>query len=116
MPSQLDSASTFVDSPLFRDAFGTAAMRAAFSDRQMVQRYIDVEVALAHAEARCGGIPAAAAQAIAHEPWLDRPQQAGLRQLLADPGGDRAPDGGAGGAGRLTALRTVARPLRCWPV
>ena len=40
-------ASTVVDSILFRDAFGTATMRALFSDYALVQRYIDVEVALA---------------------------------------------------------------------
>jgi 3-carboxy-cis,cis-muconate cycloisomerase len=43
----LPMASTVVDSILFRDAFGTARMRALFSDHALVQRYIDVEVALA---------------------------------------------------------------------
>jgi 3-carboxy-cis,cis-muconate cycloisomerase len=72
MSNPLRSASTVVDSILFRDAFGTAAMREVFSDRQLIQRYIDVEVALARAEARCGVIPAEAAQAIASESRFDR--------------------------------------------
>jgi 3-carboxy-cis,cis-muconate cycloisomerase len=65
-------ASTVVDSILFRDAFGTAKMRAVFSDRALIQRYIDVEVALANAEARVGVIPREAAQAIARESKIER--------------------------------------------
>ena len=59
------SASTVIDSLLFRDAFGTAAMRDIFSDTALVARYVEVEVALAKAEARVGVIPAAAADEIA---------------------------------------------------
>lgn len=66
------SASTVYDSVLFRDAFGTAAIRDIFSDRNLIQTYIDVEVALARAQARCGVIPAEAAEAIARESRLDR--------------------------------------------
>ena len=66
------SASTVMDSILFRDAFGTQAMRTVFSDKALIQRYIDVEVALAQAEARCGVIPADAAAVIARESRLDR--------------------------------------------
>ena len=65
-------ASTVVDSILFRDAFGTAKMRALFSDYALVQRYIDVEVALAKAEARIGVIPAEAAEVIARESSIER--------------------------------------------
>ncbi|SHJ89035.1 3-carboxy-cis,cis-muconate cycloisomerase [Roseomonas rosea] len=57
--------STALDSALFRDMFGTPAMRAVFSDEALVGRYLEAEVALARAEARCGVIPAAAAEAIA---------------------------------------------------
>lgn len=66
------SASTVMDSILFRDAFGTQAMRTVFSDKALIQRYIDVEVALAKAEARCGVIPAEAAEVIARESVLSR--------------------------------------------
>ncbi|MFL9966951.1 adenylosuccinate lyase family protein [Paraburkholderia sediminicola] len=65
-------ASTVVDSILFRDAFGTAKMRALFSDYALVQRYIDVEVALARAEARVGVIPADAAEVIARQSTIER--------------------------------------------
>ena len=65
-------ASTVVDSILFRDAFGTPAMREIFSDRSLIARYIEVEVALARAEARCGVIPAEAAEVIARESRLER--------------------------------------------
>ena len=59
------TASTVLDSLLFRDAFGTAAMRDIFSDTALVGRYVEVEVALAKAEARVGVIPAKAADEIA---------------------------------------------------
>ncbi|MFA6267310.1 MAG: adenylosuccinate lyase family protein [Pseudolabrys sp.] len=59
------SSTTVIDSILFRDAFGTAAMRAVFSDRALIERYVEVEVALAKAEARVGVIPQAAADEIA---------------------------------------------------
>ncbi len=59
------SATTAVDSILYRDAFGTPAMRVIFTDQALIARYVEVEVALARAEARCGVIPAEAAQEIA---------------------------------------------------
>lgn len=58
-------ATTVLDSVLFRDAFGTPAMRAIFDDRALVARYVEVEVALARAQGRCGVIPAQAAAEIA---------------------------------------------------
>jgi 3-carboxy-cis,cis-muconate cycloisomerase len=59
------TSTTVLDSILFRDAFGTAAMRDVFSDFSLVSRYAEVEIALAKAEARCGVIPADAADEIA---------------------------------------------------
>ena len=56
--------STVFDSAIFRDAFGTPAMRAIFADEALVARYVEVEVALAAAEARAGVIPREAADAI----------------------------------------------------
>jgi 3-carboxy-cis,cis-muconate cycloisomerase len=58
-------ASTVFDSILFRDAFGTPAMRSVFDDNELIRKYVQVEIALAKAEARCGVIPAAAAEDIA---------------------------------------------------
>jgi 3-carboxy-cis,cis-muconate cycloisomerase len=63
--SDRPSSTTVLDSILFRDAFGTPGMRAVFSDRALIGRYIEVEIALARAQARCGVIPATAAEAIA---------------------------------------------------
>jgi 3-carboxy-cis,cis-muconate cycloisomerase len=61
-----------MDSILFRDAFGTAQMREIFSDRALVRRYIEVEVALAQAEAKVGVIPLEAAEAIAKHSTIDK--------------------------------------------
>src|SRR5512142_1838109 len=59
------TATTVLDSILFRDAFGTPAMREVFSDLALISRYVEVEIALAKAEARCGVIPQQAADEIA---------------------------------------------------
>jgi 3-carboxy-cis,cis-muconate cycloisomerase len=63
-------ATTVLDSALFRDAFGTPAMREMFSDHALVGRYIEVEIALAKAEAKCGVIPPESAAAIAKHPGI----------------------------------------------
>src|SRR6201989_3177788 len=59
------TSTTVLDSILFRDAFGTPRMREVFSDFSLISRYVEVEIALAKAEARCGVIPREAAVAIA---------------------------------------------------
>ena len=59
--------STVFDSAIYRDFFGTPAMRAVWSDEALVARYVEVEVALAQAEARVGLIPADAAKEIAEK-------------------------------------------------
>src|SRR6202051_4316409 len=59
------TSTTVLDSILFRDAFGTPAMREVFSDFSLISGYAEVEIALAKAEARCGVIPAEAAKEIA---------------------------------------------------
>lgn len=56
---------TVLDSVLFRDSFGTPAMRGIFEDAALLARYTEVEVALARAQGRLGVIPAPAAQDIA---------------------------------------------------
>jgi 3-carboxy-cis,cis-muconate cycloisomerase len=53
-----------LDSAIFGDMFGTAAMRAVFGDRAFLARCVEVEAALARAQARLGMIPAEAAAAI----------------------------------------------------
>jgi 3-carboxy-cis,cis-muconate cycloisomerase len=59
------TSTTVLDSILFRDAFGTPAMREVFSDYRLISRYAEVEIALARAGARRGVIPAQAAEEIA---------------------------------------------------
>jgi 3-carboxy-cis,cis-muconate cycloisomerase len=59
------TSTTVLDSILFRDAFGTPRMREVFSDFSLISHYAEVEIALAKAEARCGVIPAKAAEEIA---------------------------------------------------
>jgi 3-carboxy-cis,cis-muconate cycloisomerase len=56
--------STVFDSAIYRDAFGTPAMRAVFSDESFVGHAVAVETALARVQGRLGVIPAEAAAAI----------------------------------------------------
>jgi adenylosuccinate lyase len=65
-------SSTAFDSFYFRDRFGTAAMRAIWEDRRTQQRWLDVEAALAEAEADLGIVPAEAASEIAGAADIDR--------------------------------------------
>src|SRR6202161_2921634 len=55
---------SLIDSAVFRDIFSTEAMRRGFSDENRVQKYLDVEAALARAQARLGIIPVEAAEEI----------------------------------------------------
>ncbi|MBX6742841.1 MAG: 3-carboxy-cis,cis-muconate cycloisomerase, partial [Acetobacteraceae bacterium] len=52
------------DSPVFGALYGTDAMRAVFGEPAFLQRMLDVEAALARAQARLGIVPAEAAAAI----------------------------------------------------
>ncbi|MGH8844967.1 MAG: lyase family protein, partial [Advenella sp.] len=61
------SASTVFDSLLFRDTFGTPAMRNVFSDASLIRKYIAVEIALAKAQSRLNVIPATAAAEIENQ-------------------------------------------------
>jgi 3-carboxy-cis,cis-muconate cycloisomerase len=60
------------DSAVFGTLFGTDEMRGIFGDRALVQKMLDVEAALARAQARLGIIPDAAAQAIVAAASVDR--------------------------------------------
>ena len=73
--------STVFNSAIFRDVFGAPAMRAIFSDEAVVARYVEVEVALAAAEARAGVIPKEAADAIKQRA---RPGSIDLAKLKAE--------------------------------
>jgi 3-carboxy-cis,cis-muconate cycloisomerase len=58
---------TTLDCEVLRDLYGSAEVRAAFDSRALVQAWLDVESALAEAEAEVGVIPASAAKRIASE-------------------------------------------------
>jgi 3-carboxy-cis,cis-muconate cycloisomerase len=55
---------TAIDSRIFRNLFGTEEARHIFSDEQYVSRMIDVETALARAQAKADVIPHDAAESI----------------------------------------------------
>ncbi len=57
--------SSIIDSNYYRDMFGTAEMRAIFSDEARIEAWLDTEVALASAQAKVGIIPDAIADRIA---------------------------------------------------
>lgn len=73
-------ACTVFDSRLFRDMFGTAPMRDIFSDEAYLARCVEVEVALARAQAAVGLFPAAHAEAIAAGARAERLDLEALRQ------------------------------------
>ncbi|EXM24816.1 hypothetical protein RAB80_002411 [Fusarium oxysporum f. sp. vasinfectum] len=50
-----------IDSVIFRNLFGTDEIRNVFSDQAYINRCVDVEAALARAQAQCNVIPADAA-------------------------------------------------------
>ena len=55
---------TAIDSRIFRNLFGTEEARQIFSDEQYVSRMMDVETALARAQAKANVIPQDAAENI----------------------------------------------------
>ncbi len=56
----------------FEDALSTAAMRKVFEESALFQRWLDVEAALATAQASLGMIPAASGAAIAAAAKVER--------------------------------------------
>ena len=64
--------STAFDSFYLKDRYGSPAMRAIWDDRAMIQRWLDVEAALATVEAELGLLPKAAARAIARAARVER--------------------------------------------
>jgi 3-carboxy-cis,cis-muconate cycloisomerase len=70
-----------LSSTVFADMFGTAAMRAVFGDDAFLSRCIEVEAALARAQARLGVIPAEAAAAISKAAAGTAPAELDLERL-----------------------------------
>lgn len=59
------------DGQLFKNAFGTESMREVFEERAYVERFMEVEAALARAEAEVGLIPEDAAREITETASLE---------------------------------------------
>lgn len=55
---------TLIDSAIFTDIFSTDSMRRVWSDENRTQKYLDIEAALARAQARLGIIPREAGEEI----------------------------------------------------
>lgn len=75
--------SLVLESKLFGEMFGSAGMRALFTDAAIVQRYLDVEAALARAQSRLGIIPAEAGAAITAAAKVERVDWDRLAQKTA---------------------------------
>jgi adenylosuccinate lyase len=71
-----------IDSALFRDQFSTEKTRSIFSDETTVQRWLDVEAALAKVQARLGIIPQQAADEIAAKARVELIDLAELKQEM----------------------------------
>jgi 3-carboxy-cis,cis-muconate cycloisomerase len=63
---------TALDSAIFRDIFGNEAMGRVFSDGSRIQKYLDIEAALARVQARLGIIPHEAAEEICRHCTIDQ--------------------------------------------
>jgi 3-carboxy-cis,cis-muconate cycloisomerase len=74
---------TTMDCELLRDLYGTDELRAIFESRALVQAWLDVERALAEAQAEVGVIPAEAAARIAREADASLYDLAALREGMA---------------------------------
>jgi 3-carboxy-cis,cis-muconate cycloisomerase len=74
------------DSPVMGVLYGTDPMRAAMGERAFLQRMLDVEAALARAEARLGIVPPEAAAAITAAADADRLDLAALGEATRNTG------------------------------
>jgi 3-carboxy-cis,cis-muconate cycloisomerase len=70
------------DSLIFRDFYSTDPMRTLFEDRHLVQCWLEVEAALARAQARLGIIPAEAADEITRQARAEVIDLERLRQSM----------------------------------
>ena len=74
------------DSPVFGALYGTDAMRAAFGEDAYLQKMLDVEAALARAQAVLGIIPAEAAATITRVARADALDRAALAAATRNTG------------------------------
>ena len=71
-----------IDSVLFGDLFGTQSLRAIFSDENMVQKWLDVEAALAKVEGKLGIIPEEASKEISEKAKVELLNFAELKRQI----------------------------------
>jgi 3-carboxy-cis,cis-muconate cycloisomerase len=71
---------TALDSAIFRDIFSTPQMREVFSDEARTGYYLEIEAALARAQARLGIIPQEAAREIERQCRIENIDLARLKQ------------------------------------
>lgn len=71
-----------LDSRLLKDLYGTDEMRAVFDDMHLLQKWLDVEVALAQAEAELGVIPVLAAEEITRRARAENLDTSRIKQLI----------------------------------
>lgn len=74
--------SSILDSAFLKDLYGTVQMRAVFDDTALLQKWLDVEVALAEAEAEIGVIPASAAALIRRAARAENIDAPRMKQLV----------------------------------
>jgi 3-carboxy-cis,cis-muconate cycloisomerase len=71
-----------LDSLFLKDLYGTAEMRLVFDDMHFLQKWLEVEAALAQAEAELGIIPEAAAREIARCAVADELDVSRIKRLI----------------------------------
>jgi len=76
--------SCFLDSLTVTSFFGNSEMRSVFNDRRLMQSWLDVEAALARAQARLGTIPDAAARQITERARVERLDLAAVTAAAAE--------------------------------
>ncbi len=96
--------------------FGSAAMRARFGERALLQAWLDVEAALARGQGALGVIPAEAATAIAAAATVDRLDHSAIAAGIAESGHPlvplvRALAAAAGEAGRYVHLGATTQDV-----
>src|SRR5206468_9991894 len=72
--------STIIDSAIFGDIFSAEAMRQVWSDESRIQKYLDIEAALARVQGRLGIIPKEAADEIVKHCTLGEIDMAKLKR------------------------------------
>ena len=86
-----DAVGEIIDSRFFGNGFGTSEAREIFCDLRRLQRWLDVEVALAEAQAEMGMIPATAVPEITRTARLDFLDLSAVRRGISETGHSLVP-------------------------